>query len=484
MSGVKRIADGRAKIRYGMRNLALATSVIAAQIVSLVLLSLAVGAGYHQYAYGDVGPVAVHIGGGLLVALFNAVLSLHRKAYTIESYLDRARQPSHIFIVWNVAFMALAGLAFLTKTTADFSRGWVLLFYGSGLVLMLAVDVVARSMVVSGLASGTIAPRRLLAIGTEREVSAFTSRIATAGNKIQGMAVAIVSAVTLPDGLLPSDMPTVGRLLDQGVAKARAMLPDDVVILSGWTEIELIERCVDAFTMLPVAIRLDGGVILDRVEDVQIGHIGNAATVSLKGLPLSPIELVAKRVFDIVGAAVLLVCAVPLLVAVALAIKWDSPGPIFFRQRRLGFNQQPFDIWKFRSMTSTDNGDVIRQAKADDARITFVGRFLRRANFDELPQLINVLKGEMSLVGPRPHAIAHDRDWEKRVQRYPRRLNMKPGITGWAQVNGFRGELDTQEKLGGRVEHDLYYIDHWSIAFDAYILIMTVFSPRAFRNAR
>ncbi len=484
MSGVKRIADGQAKIRYGMRNLALAASVICAQVVCLVLLSFAVGSSYHQYAYGDVGPIAVHIGGGLLVAAFNAVLSLQRKAYTIESYLDRALHPSHIFMVWNIAFMALAGLAFLTKTTADFSRGWVLLFYMSGLVLMLALDVIARSMVVAGLASGSIAPRRLMVIGSEQEIRAFTDRVATKGQRVEGMAVAIVSAVTLPAGLQESDGATVARLLDQGVAKARALLPDDVVLLSRWNDIELIEQCVDAFTLLPVAIRLDGGVILDRIEDVQIGHIGNAATVSLKGLPLSPLELVAKRAFDLLGATLLLFFAAPILAAIAIAIKYDSPGPVFFRQRRLGFNQQPFDIWKFRSMTAMDNGDVIRQAKADDVRITAVGRFLRRANFDELPQLLNVLKGEMSLVGPRPHAIAHDRDWERRVQRYPRRLNMKPGITGWAQVNGFRGELDTQEKLGGRVEHDLYYIDHWSIAFDAYILVMTVFSPRAFRNAR
>ena len=484
MSGVKRIAEGQAKIRYGMRNLALAASVICAQVACLVLLSFAVGAAYHQYAYGDVGPIAAHVGGGLLVALFNAVLSLHRKAYTIESYLDRAQRPSRIFLVWNVAFMALAGLAFLTKTTADFSRGWVLLFYMSGLVLMLALDVIARSMVVAGLASGSIAPRRLMVIGTEREIKAFSDRITTAGQRIDGMAIAVVSVVTLPEGLLQSDRSTVGRLLEQGVAKARALLPDDIVLLSRWDEVELIEQCVDAFTLLPVAIRLDGGVILDSIDDVQIGHIGNAATVSLKGLPLSPMELVAKRAFDLIGAAVLLVFAIPLFAVIAAAIKSDSPGPVFFRQRRLGFNQQPFDIWKFRSMSSMDNGDVIRQAKADDVRITAVGHILRRANFDELPQLFNVLRGEMSLVGPRPHAIAHDRDWERRVQRYPRRLNMKPGITGWAQVNGFRGELDTQEKLGGRVEHDLYYIDHWSIAFDAYILAMTVFSPRAFRNAR
>jgi len=157
---------------------------------------------------------------------------------------------------------------------------------------------------------------------------------------------------------------------------------------------------------------------------------------------------------------------------------------VFFKQRRRGYNMAEFRIWKFRTMTTLEDGDTIKQAAEGDARITFPGAFLRRFSLDELPQLINVLKGEMSLVGPRPHAVAHDRFFERRIAGYPRRLNVKPGITGWAQVNGFRGATDTDEAMQLRVEHDIFYIDNCSVGFDLYILLLTLVSPKASQNAR
>jgi lipopolysaccharide/colanic/teichoic acid biosynthesis glycosyltransferase len=170
--------------------------------------------------------------------------------------------------------------------------------------------------------------------------------------------------------------------------------------------------------------------------------------------------------------------------ALALAIKLDSPGPVFFRQQRHGFNKETFGIWKFRTMTVSEDGDDVRQARRNDVRITKLGAKLRRYNIDELPQLINVLLGEMSLVGPRPHAIIHDNAFEANVALYARRHNVLPGITGWAQVNGFRGETDTQEKITQRIEHDLYYIDNWSLALDLWILVLTLVSRKAYANAR
>ncbi len=176
-------------------------------------------------------------------------------------------------------------------------------------------------------------------------------------------------------------------------------------------------------------------------------------------------------------------CCRPLLAAVAILIKLDSKGPVFFCQRRRGYNLEEFGIWKFRTMTTLDDGDTIAQARQGDARITRIGTYLRKSSIDELPQLINVLWGEMSLVGPRPHAVAHDRFFEKRIAMYPRRLNVKPGITGWAQVNGYRGVTDTDACMARRVEHDLYYIDNWSLLFDIYIILLTIFSRKALRNA-
>ncbi len=152
-------------------------------------------------------------------------------------------------------------------------------------------------------------------------------------------------------------------------------------------------------------------------------------------------------------------------------------------QRRYGFNQQPFRIIKFRTMRALDDGAVIPQARRDDPRLTRIGRWLRRWNIDEIPQLFNVLTGDMSLVGPRPHALSHDHDYERRISLYARRHNVKPGITGWAQINGYRGEIDSDEKIRKRVEHDLFYIDNWSLWLDLKIIARTVLSPAAYRNA-
>lgn len=187
--------------------------------------------------------------------------------------------------------------------------------------------------------------------------------------------------------------------------------------------------------------------------------------------------------FDTILAGLGLIALAPLFAVVALAIKLDSPGPVLFRQKRYGFNQQPFGVFKFRSMKA-EKETVFKQATKNDSRITKVGAFLRRSNIDELPQLLNVVLGDMSLVGPRPHALAHDRSFERRIAHYARRHNVRPGITGWAQVNGLRGETLTDLDMERRVTHDLHYIDNWSIWLDIQILFQTVVSPRAYKNAR
>jgi lipopolysaccharide/colanic/teichoic acid biosynthesis glycosyltransferase len=168
---------------------------------------------------------------------------------------------------------------------------------------------------------------------------------------------------------------------------------------------------------------------------------------------------------------------------VALAIKLDSKGPIFFRQTRHGYNNQTIRIFKFRSMTTMEDGDDFRQVTRNDSRVTRVGRILRRTNIDELPQLLNVLLGQMSIVGPRPHATAHNDMFAGRILPFARRHNVKPGITGWAQVNGCRGATDSLEKMQERIEFDLHYIDNWSFLLDAKIIVMTLFSKKSYLNA-
>jgi exopolysaccharide biosynthesis polyprenyl glycosylphosphotransferase len=214
-----------------------------------------------------------------------------------------------------------------------------------------------------------------------------------------------------------------------------------------------------------------------------VSRIGTVASVQVVRRPMSVSDIALKRAFDLVASTLALVLLTPVLATIAVLVKLDSRGPVFFLQRRYGFNQQQFRIFKFRTMHTMDDGDVVRQAVKNDPRITRVGRVLRRWNLDELPQLFNVIMGQMSLVGPRPHALAHDHEYERRIALYARRHNVKPGITGLAQVNGFRGETSTDDKMRGRVEFDLAYIDSWSIWLDLKIIFQTVLSPKAYRNA-
>ncbi len=190
-----------------------------------------------------------------------------------------------------------------------------------------------------------------------------------------------------------------------------------------------------------------------------------------------------KRALDLVlGGFGLLLCALPML-CIALAIKLGSKGPVLFRQRRYGRGGQEIEVFKFRSMRVEENGPTVRQAQKGDPRVTRLGRFLRRSSLDELPQLINVVRGEMSLVGPRPHAVAHNQLYRRQIVEYMLRHKVKPGITGWAQVNGWRGETDTLRKMVYRVEHDLHYIKSWSLWLDLRILWLTVFGRKVRQNA-
>jgi exopolysaccharide biosynthesis polyprenyl glycosylphosphotransferase len=198
-------------------------------------------------------------------------------------------------------------------------------------------------------------------------------------------------------------------------------------------------------------------------------------------------KLMLKRIEDVAIAAALLVLFSPVMLAVATLIKLGSPGPVFFRQTRFGFSNRPISVWKFRTMYIEDCTDVIEtQTLQDDPRVTPIGRWLRHTSIDEMPQLINVLQGTMSVVGPRPHAQgtrAGTLLFEDAVSEYAARHRVKPGLTGWAQVNGWRGETDTLEKIQRRVDHDLYYIEHWSLLFDIKIVLMTILTVMRGRNA-
>jgi len=213
------------------------------------------------------------------------------------------------------------------------------------------------------------------------------------------------------------------------------------------------------------------------------GAVGGVPTVSLHETPFYGVDGWLKRLEDIVlGAVILMIISIPMLI-IGIGVKLTSPGPALFRQRRYGLNGEVIHVLKFRSMTVTEDGAEIQQATEGDARITKLGAFLRRTNLDELPQFLNVIEGSMSIIGPRPHAVAHNELYRRKIQGYMLRHKVKPGISGWAQVNGWRGETDTLEKMEKRIEHDLDYIRNWSLLWDLQIISMTVFGSGARRNA-
>lgn len=256
-----------------------------------------------------------------------------------------------------------------------------------------------------------------------------------------------------------------------------------LVIALPWTQRLEITALLQRFSHFASDVVVPFDSDWANLRRARIVTFGDHGFLQLMRRPLRGSDLVLKAIEDYLVAGLALLLLSPLMLLAALAIRLDSPGPVLFRQPRLGFNGQTFTMLKFRTMSFDPSDDGTAGTLRDDPRVTRLGALLRRTSIDELPQLINVLRGEMSIVGPRPHPIALDDDFAARIARYARRHNMKPGITGWAQVNGHRGPTDTEEKMRARVAHDLHYIDNWSLWLDVKIVLLTVLSRRAFRNA-
>ena len=271
--------------------------------------------------------------------------------------------------------------------------------------------------------------------------------------------------------------------VEKGVELARSGEFDIVYIalpLAAQSRIDSILRILGDTT---VDVHLVPDFFIYNLMNARLTNVGTMQTISVYESPMSGLSSVTKRLEDILVASLILVgIAIPMLI-IALLIKMDSSGPVFFKQKRYGLSGKAINVWKFRSMTVADNGPVVKQATKGDARITKLGGILRKTSLDELPQFINVLQGQMSIVGPRPHAVAHNEQYRALVDFYMMRHKVKPGITGWAQINGWRGETDTLEKMEKRVEFDLQYIRDWSVLLDLKIIFLTLFKGFVNKNA-
>ncbi len=263
--------------------------------------------------------------------------------------------------------------------------------------------------------------------------------------------------------------------LEQLIRDAKDGRIDRIYIAMPMEQERLIKDTVAELSDTTCSVMLIPDVFTFNILQSRSEEINGVSVVSLFDTPISGVNKIIKRVEDILLSLAILIFISPVLLLIAIFVKFTSPGPIIFKQRRYGMDGKSIMVWKFRSMSVMENGDKVVQAKKGDARVTAVGGFLRRTSLDELPQFINVLMGDMSIVGPRPHAVAHNEQYRKLIKGYMLRHKVKPGITGWAQINGWRGETDTLDKMQSRVEYDLDYIRNWSVWFDIRIIFLTVF---------
>jgi Undecaprenyl-phosphate glucose phosphotransferase len=457
-------------------------TVLLSDIAVILSMSALTGISYHFIAYGESGDILSYLEVGLVSAMIFATVNLFRAEYKLQNFYNFKPHLRHCIQLWNVTLICLLALGFLTKVTVVYSRGWIILYYASTICVLLGLRYASVRLTVHGTRIGVLSAQRIFIFGAGRQINDFVTRYQPKAFGVDIVGCHFLTP-TAPD--IPSDIrrQVLATDLEQAIGSARLLEPDAIFLVMPWSATETITGCAEALLKLPAEIHLGAEHILDRFEQVQLSKFGSIISLQLTRLPLSRFERILKRTFDHLFASLGLLLLTPVLIAAAILIKLDSKGPIFFLQHRYGFNQKPFRIIKFRTMRTLDDGPAVEQAKQNDPRVTRIGAWLRRWSFDEMPQLFNVIKGDMSLVGPRPHALSHDRDYERRIATYARRHNVKPGITGWAQIHGYRGETDTDEKMQKRVEHDLYYIDNWSLALDLQILIRTVLSRSSYYNA-
>jgi undecaprenyl-phosphate galactose phosphotransferase/putative colanic acid biosynthesis UDP-glucose lipid carrier transferase len=336
-----------------------------------------------------------------------------------------------------------------------------------------------KAILQASLARGAIGRRNIVLV-----VSSAEFAILGGGDWLALFGAAKVNRFTLTDenddqSRKLSDM----RVLDRVASFVKDQNTTEILLALPWNDEERLDCIREALKKLPVAVRLLGDSRVRSLTNFSSSGQSNVLSIDIQGPPLTLTERMVKRLMDICISSFAVIFFSPVFLITAIAIKLDGPGPVIFRQYRKGFNGKQFLMYKFRTMTVLENGTDVPQAKRNDPRITKIGKLLRATSIDELPQLLNVLRGEMSVIGPRPHALAHDTYFENALSEYAFRRHVKPGITGWAQCNGSRGATPSVDDVSARVKLDLWYINNWSLLLDVRILMKTVFEVLRRRNA-
>jgi undecaprenyl-phosphate galactose phosphotransferase/putative colanic acid biosynthesis UDP-glucose lipid carrier transferase len=463
--------DGRSVARLRLPYHLVEPLVIAIDIIIAVSTCVIASLGYNWAFLGYLPAIEPHVAIGVLASINVSAVLAARGDYRVINLTSFYRQAREVVIVWSGVCLVLIGAAFLLKIAEEFSRGAALSFYVLGLGSMLVWRRVLAQFIGSAFTAGTFAPRNVIVIGEQDRLTASPAMLEIGRCGYTPIRTFQIASEELE---LAGISDRTQALIKDAIETTRQEPVAEILLLIGWEHSATIENIAKMLSVLPIPIYLLPDTNVARYLDHRAINVGTTLAAEIQRAPLTRTEQFLKRSFDLIGSTAVLFLLSPLMLITALLVKLDSPGPALFFQTRNGFNGRKFRIVKFRTMYVLEDGDQIRQATRADPRVTPLGRWLRRANIDELPQMLNVLIGDMSLVGPRPHAVAHNSEFEKLVANYAFRQHVKPGITGWAQVNGYRGETPTRELMAKRVEFDLWYIKNWSIWLDIRILFRTL----------
>ncbi|KWE59104.1 undecaprenyl-phosphate glucose phosphotransferase [Burkholderia sp. MSMB2157WGS] len=444
-----------------------------------VVVIVAVAALAHQGSIGDFATLrieAILTGVSVLLAAFLLRLAgIGLDGRKLPATRHAMRTVALWFVVQGFVFVKMVALTTVTLVLTKWFLDWTI-----GVAIVLVVFRIVLCIVRRRSLRAPVTPATVAIVGSGERIAQIRAELrASAAARYR---VVCVYRTTGEAATLDDDVPVMNDLASfaAGVRREHA---DEVWIALPLDDDETA-RTVDAFRSDFVELRLMPDVSKHALFGSRVGEILGEPAISLAAPPLSRGALALKAVFDRVFAAVALILLMPVLLAIAVAVKLSSPGPVLFTQKRRGADGRTFDIYKFRTMRMhVEQAGTVVQATRGDPRVTRIGALLRRTSLDELPQFINVLLGDMSVVGPRPHAVEHDAQYRTLVDGYIHRYRIKPGITGWAQVNGLRGATEQLESMQSRVEYDLYYLRNWSFALDLRIIGATVLKGIVHPNA-
>jgi putative colanic acid biosynthesis UDP-glucose lipid carrier transferase len=412
----------------------------------------------------------------IVIAAIFVPLLYNRGLYTPAALVKWKSQVRNILGLWTTTFLVFTSLAFALKVGSNFSRGAVLLFGILGLTAIILHHSLWRIIVRPALEVGALRGRKSILL-CMHETPWGDDIIQNIYRDFVQHGYEIMQFFHFG-----TDIPKK-RVIEQMIASTRGSDVEEIFFAADvqrWSEISHVAQDLG---VIPLPLTLLPDECTATLFQRPARRFGNIVGVEFRRAPLSVAERFLKRLLDVTCSVGAITVLLPMFFIVALAIKLDSPGPVLFMQTRHGFNGKRFKILKFRTMTVLEDGPTIPQAVRGDRRVTRIGLWLRRTSIDEIPQFFNVLKGDMSIVGPRPHAVAHDNHYADLIGQYAFRHHVKPGITGWAQIQGCRGETPTVHSMKERVERDIWYVDNWSFLLDMRIIVSTAVELMRRRNA-